>query len=79
MLEIILTVKKEENKIRFIFKIFTNVFHDKGGSIPDYSVAKCSEYTETTPMARNIDLLSVFKVKDKTMYFFISRPKLLIC
>lgn len=48
----------------FMFEIFTNVFNDEGGSLPNYSVSKCSEYTETTPMARSIDLLSVFKVKN---------------
>jgi len=64
MLGIILTVKKEDNKIMVMFKIFTNVFNDEGGSLPNYSLSKCSEYTETTPVARSIDLLSVFKVKN---------------
>ncbi|XP_023346465.1 ionotropic receptor 25a [Eurytemora carolleeae] len=40
-----------------------------GGSLPNYSLSKCSEYTETTPVARSIDLLSVFKVDNPGMSY----------
>ena len=39
-----------------------NILNGEGGSLPNYSVSKCSEYSESTPMARDIDLISVFKV-----------------